>query len=123
MFDREFFFIQQLLRVLQKHHAVRALPLRVRIRKMSSDIPKPCRTQQRIAKRSEEHTSELQSQSNLVCRLLLEKKNTKNKTAGPATVARRTVLMRSTRHAARDGPSPCSRCSQSTSMSRTGMLI
>src|SRR2546430_7521530 len=28
-----------------------------------------------IAPRSEEHTSELQSQSNLVCRLLLEKKN------------------------------------------------
>src|SRR5688572_33387828 len=28
-----------------------------------------------IASRSEEHTSELQSQSNLVCRLLLEKKN------------------------------------------------
>src|SRR5688572_32342271 len=27
------------------------------------------------AQRSEEHTSELQSQSNLVCRLLLEKKN------------------------------------------------
>src|SRR2546430_12246633 len=27
------------------------------------------------ANRSEEHTSELQSQSNLVCRLLLEKKN------------------------------------------------
>src|SRR5688572_32176427 len=31
------------------------------------DTPKP-------ATRSEEHTSELQSQSNLVCRLLLEKK-------------------------------------------------
>src|SRR5688572_32657729 len=29
--------------------------------------------------RSEEHTSELQSQSNLVCRLLLEKKNKKRK--------------------------------------------
>src|SRR2546427_5347198 len=29
-------------------------------------------------KRSEEHTSELQSQSNLVCRLLLEKKKKKN---------------------------------------------
>src|SRR2546427_4457750 len=28
--------------------------------------------------RSEEHTSELQSQSNLVCRLLLEKKKNKN---------------------------------------------
>src|SRR5688572_32623815 len=33
-------------------------------------IPPPVR-------RSEEHTSELQSQSNLVCRLLLEKKNKK----------------------------------------------
>src|SRR2546430_11444294 len=30
------------------------------------------------AARSEEHTSELQSQSNLVCRLLLEKKNNTN---------------------------------------------
>src|SRR2546430_10207861 len=30
---------------------------------------------ERIRKRSEEHTSELQSQSNLVCRLLLEKKH------------------------------------------------
>src|SRR2546430_6940391 len=29
----------------------------------------------RAVPRSEEHTSELQSQSNLVCRLLLEKKN------------------------------------------------
>src|SRR2546430_6725348 len=32
----------------------------------------------RLVIRSEEHTSELQSQSNLVCRLLLEKKNKKN---------------------------------------------
>src|SRR2546427_7396112 len=31
--------------------------------------------------RSEEHTSELQSQSNLVCRLLLEKKKKKNNNA------------------------------------------
>src|SRR2546430_7618841 len=31
----------------------------------------------RLARRSEEHTSELQSQSNLVCRLLLEKKKKK----------------------------------------------
>src|SRR5688572_30929360 len=30
--------------------------------------------------RSEEHTSELQSQSNIVCRLLLEKKKKKKKT-------------------------------------------
>src|SRR2546430_10721875 len=31
--------------------------------------------------RSEEHTSELQSQSNLVCRLLLEKKNSEHQPA------------------------------------------
>src|SRR5688572_31879080 len=36
-------------------------------------------TRRIMAARSEEHTSELQSQSNLVCRLLLEKKNKKNK--------------------------------------------
>src|SRR2546430_8278305 len=33
--------------------------------------------------RSEEHTSELQSQSNLVCRLLLEKKKPNRKSAAP----------------------------------------
>src|SRR2546430_8576095 len=33
-----------------------------------------CRVAAECARRSEEHTSELQSQSNLVCRLLLEKK-------------------------------------------------
>src|SRR5688572_32576064 len=32
-----------------------------------------------LIRRSEEHTSELQSQSNLVCRLLLEKKKKKKK--------------------------------------------
>src|SRR2546430_12654734 len=37
-------------------------------------------------KRSEEHTSELQSQSNLVCRLLLEKK--KNATSIAAMITR-----------------------------------
>src|SRR5688572_32443972 len=37
------------------------------------------RTLARVARRSEEHTSELQSQSNLVCRLLLEKKKKKKK--------------------------------------------
>src|SRR2546427_5100247 len=37
-----------------------------------------------LAGRSEEHTSELQSQSNLVCRLLLEKKK-KNRKHTPAT--------------------------------------
>src|SRR5688572_32498327 len=36
-----------------------------------------------ISTRSEEHTSELQSQSNLVCRLLLEKKKKKKKNKKP----------------------------------------
>src|SRR5688572_31814769 len=41
--------------------------------------PAPCRDGARPGPvgRSEEHTSELQSQSNLVCRLLLEKKKNK----------------------------------------------
>src|SRR2546427_4564683 len=42
--------------------------------------------------RSEEHTSELQSQSNLVCRLLLEKKKKNGKTQ-IATLAKVCVIM------------------------------
>src|SRR5205085_10375779 len=39
------------------------------------DITKDCtHNVSHLSRRSEEHTSELQSQSNLVCRLLLEKK-------------------------------------------------
>src|SRR2546430_8374186 len=40
----------------------------------------------RFRRRSEEHTSELQSQSNLVCRLLLEKKKSGIGTWPPLTV-------------------------------------
>src|SRR2546430_5046185 len=40
-----------------------------------SSLPRTCSQRTLGACRSEEHTSELQSQSNLVCRLLLEKKN------------------------------------------------
>src|SRR5436309_8773848 len=39
--------------------------------------PMRARPASRIVVRSEEHTSELQSRENLVCRLLLEKKNNK----------------------------------------------
>src|SRR5688572_30919080 len=38
--------------------------------------------------RSEEHTSELQSQSNLVCRLLLEKKKTKSRLPSQQSLGR-----------------------------------
>src|SRR2546427_9648772 len=44
-----------------------------------------------VAGRSEEHTSELQSQSNLVCRLLLEKKKTRPE------VLTHTILLSTTR--------------------------
>src|SRR5690606_42157982 len=37
--------------------------------------PRPSACRRSCAPRSEEHTSELQSRENLVCRLLLEKKN------------------------------------------------
>src|SRR5438874_5345265 len=37
----------------------------------------PCRRESRTQSRSEEHTSELQSRRDLVCRLLLEKKKKK----------------------------------------------
>src|SRR2546430_8595308 len=51
--------------------------LRVRLQRPTGWGIVPRYTYRRLA-RSEEHTSELQSQSNLVCRLLLEKKK-KNK--------------------------------------------
>src|SRR5256885_11781362 len=45
-----------------------------------------------IAARSEEHTSELQSPCNLVCRLLLEKKKKKNDTKITEIKSRRTDI-------------------------------
>src|SRR5256885_8789841 len=53
-------------------------------------LPKPC------ASRSEEHTSELQSPCNLVCRLLLEKKKPQTATVtkyDPAVSARALQLI------------------------------
>src|SRR2546430_412555 len=46
-----------------------------------------------LMRRSEEHTSELQSQSNLVCRLLLEKKNV-NRCGRSRHLARKLSLRR-----------------------------
>src|SRR5688572_33168170 len=43
----------------------------------AADLPGDADDRRRVHHRSEEHTSELQSQSNLVCRLLLEKKKKK----------------------------------------------
>src|SRR2546430_12270318 len=42
--------------------------------------------------RSEEHTSELQSQSNLVCRLLLEKKKTTKRSLSSPILVHTTII-------------------------------
>src|SRR5256885_3407203 len=44
------------------------------------------RPSRQLAVRSEEHTSELQSPCNLVCRLLLEKKKKTHTTCAPPTI-------------------------------------
>src|SRR5256886_12531933 len=51
------------------------MPAPRRVSRPVSGAPHRC-THRSSTLRSEEHTSELQSQSNLVCRLLLEKKKT-----------------------------------------------
>src|SRR5688572_32717900 len=56
-----------------------------------------CNAAQRWCRRSEEHTSELQSQSNLVCRLLLEKKKQQKPSTNPVQRARHTPF-ESTNH-------------------------
>src|SRR5688572_31772851 len=56
-------------------HATRGQPRQVRRHRVAErKINRHRRLRPAIRLRSEEHTSELQSQSNLVCRLLLEKK-------------------------------------------------
>src|SRR2546430_13313395 len=62
-------------------------------RTLSSAAPLLKHPAQRLV-RSEEHTSELQSQSNLVCRLLLEKKKYKQNWASGWIGVRRTYLTR-----------------------------
>src|SRR5258706_7395086 len=67
---------------LSLHDALPISPSRLRFRR-STQFPSACQTSECRAKilpcrRSEEHTSELQSLTNLVCRLLLEKKKKKN---------------------------------------------
>src|SRR2546427_7769651 len=47
----------------------------LRLEGVAAQVVAEHQLQQVLEHRSEEHTSELQSQSNLVCRLLLEKKN------------------------------------------------
>src|SRR5438093_8322571 len=61
--------------VISARHAARILSHRV---STSHRRPRPGRSHACARRRSEEHTSELQSLTNLVCRLLLEKKKKNN---------------------------------------------
>src|SRR5438093_5701015 len=69
------------LRTFLWHHRCNAGPREAMMRRRSPGTrAQPTRRQQRrivVLARSEEHTSELQSLTNLVCRLLLEKKKKK----------------------------------------------
>src|SRR5690606_40046683 len=59
--------------------------------------PPPSHTQApMIANRSEEHTSELQSRENLVCRLLLEKKKKKHDSSIDGSRLRRATITTAT---------------------------
>src|SRR5256885_11224941 len=59
---------------------------------LGSCEPAPPSAPQLARSRSEEHTSELQSPCNLVCRLLLQKKKTPTQTAYAASRSRRAEL-------------------------------
>src|SRR2546430_10936193 len=80
----------------------------------------PVKAARRASRRSEEHTSELQSQSNLVCRLLLEKKKSRRECShdrgGPSVLCCARVYHNEERCAsgntssltiARRDPAPC----------------
>src|SRR2546430_4578867 len=60
--------------IRRRKRAQTRAPLRLFLARGSTFFAYSIPSRARIFRRSEEHTSELQSQSNLVCRLLLEKK-------------------------------------------------
>src|SRR2546430_12683071 len=64
-----------------------ALPISGQRRRRARSPGRPRGELPRGPRRSEEHTSELQSQSNLVCRLLLEKKKQNSKISIVARVS------------------------------------
>src|SRR2546430_11196500 len=74
---------------LHAYHTVAGRDLQVELPTRSGNI------------RSEEHTSELQSQSNLVCRLLLEKKHTFSLELMPTSTSPYVILSAPVRTLAR----------------------
>src|SRR2546430_6734541 len=63
------------------------------------------RSRMHLPKRSEEHTSELQSQSNLVCRLLLEKKKNSQNYRAPTAIKQPTTGLGQTANTLSSPPS------------------
>src|SRR3989440_2142735 len=66
------------------HRGVGSIPEVVRTKRGSPRLLRRRPRARLVAGRSEEHTSELQSRSDLVCRLLLEKKKRRHKTPAHA---------------------------------------
>src|SRR5689334_24086262 len=62
-----------------------------------ADAARPAQVSRQVAHRSEEHTSELQSQFHLVCRLLLEKKKHLDAQQLPSRLKPTTVRVRRNR--------------------------
>src|SRR5256885_10013924 len=77
-------------RLMKRLHRARGMPLDVDGSKRQEQLVRLVLEHPDVAVRSEEHTSELQSPCNLVCRLLLEKKKHLNRAAkeGRGRVAR-----------------------------------
>src|SRR5690606_41626673 len=65
--------------LVHQHHLLKDYPLDFLFEDYAYGVDKEEALEQLKEDRSEEHTSELQSRENLVCRLLLEKKNNKTK--------------------------------------------
>src|SRR5256885_5720894 len=79
---------RQRLRRCNGHEAIAP-----RERRQHDDEPKTTRKEHLV--RSEEHTSELQSESNIVCRLLLEKKKPNSAVSLTRCMSRTITLLRS----------------------------
>src|SRR5438093_9719979 len=81
-------FRSRLLKTLRKPHPLDLSTdgLLTGYRLVDTKLPGLIQRQQTVSQRSEEHTSELQSLTNLVCRLLLEKKNKLSKIFLPSNL-------------------------------------
>src|SRR2546430_5450131 len=77
----------------EAHHCYREKPGEPAEGELTGDAKQEAEKNKEAARlRSEEHTSELQSQSNLVCRLLLEKKKRKKTTAPNHRTTKQSIL-------------------------------